>query len=97
MQLPGDLLQFSVFRRRVDDERRQHLLQHVAVLLQQQAEELVGVVRDQIDLQAVVDARFLDRLLAGLQADHVLRAAADGRPAGRNPNPATGSRTGAPR
>ena len=36
--MPGDtvlrdLLQFSVFRRRMNDERRQHLLQDVAVLL----------------------------------------------------------------
>ena len=29
-------------------------------------------MRDQIDLQAIVDPRFLDRLLAGLQSDHIL-------------------------
>ena len=85
-----------MFRRRVDDERRQDLLQHIAVLLQQQAEELAGVMRDQIDLQPVMDAGFLDGLVPRLQPDHFLERQQMHAPQVDNRNPATGSRTGAP-
>ena len=71
--LGRDVLQFRVFRRRVDDQRRKHLLQHVAVLLQQQAEELPRVVRHQVDFEPVVNPRLLDGLRAGLQPDDLLQ------------------------
>ena len=68
----GDLFQLAMFRRRVDDQRREHLLQHIAVLPQQQAEELPSVVRHQVDLQPVVDSRLLDGLRAGFEANHLM-------------------------
>ena len=76
--MPGDALRrrfpsIRVFRRRVDDQRREHLFQHVTVLLQHQAEELLGVVRHQVDFQAVVHARLFDCLVACLQADDFLQ------------------------
>ena len=54
---------------RVDDQRRVHLLQHVAVLLEQQPEELLGVVRDQIQLEVTILRRGLDRLPPGIEPD----------------------------
>jgi hypothetical protein len=66
---PANLPQLLVLRRRVDDERRVKLLQHVAVLLEEQAEELPHVMAHDVHLQPFDDTRVLDRFLADLQAD----------------------------
>ena len=71
--IAADRLQLLVLRRRVHHQRREELLQHVAVLLQHQLEELLRVVGHQVDLDAVVDARLLDRLLARFQADDLVQ------------------------
>src|SRR5262245_16625306 len=44
-------LQLIVVRRRMQNERREELFEHIAVFLEQQPEELLHVVRDQINLQ----------------------------------------------
>ena len=64
-----DGLQLRVLRRGVDDERREKLFQHVAVLLEQQAEELPHVMAHDVHLQPFDDARVLDRFITDLQAD----------------------------
>ena len=78
-----DGLQLGVLRRRVDDERREKLFQHVAVLLEQQAEELPNVMAHDVHPQRISlsasdgeragvrwDAHLLlDRFIADLQAD----------------------------
>ncbi len=46
-----DGLQLRVFRRRVDDERRVKLFQNVAVLLEQQAEELPHVMAHNVHFE----------------------------------------------
>jgi hypothetical protein len=66
-----DHLQFGVFWRRLHHQRRKYLLQHVAVLFEQQAEELLGVVRHQVDLDPVVNARLLYGFGADAEADHL--------------------------
>jgi hypothetical protein len=53
----------------MDDERREELLEDVAVFLKQEGEEFLGIVRDEIDFQAIADAGFLDRFVRGRQAD----------------------------
>ena len=63
--------QFVVLRRGVNHQRRQQLLKHVAVFLQQQAEKLFGIVRDQVDFQAVVDAGALDRFVLCMQTEQL--------------------------
>jgi hypothetical protein len=76
-------LQLRVLRRRVDDERREKLLQHVAILLEQQPEELPHVMAHDVHLpRASLSAsdgeragvrwnnhRLLDRFIADIQAD----------------------------
>ena len=52
-----NLLQLRVLRRRMNNQRRQHLFQHVAIFLEQQAKELLGVVRHQVDFDPVMNAR----------------------------------------
>lgn len=49
------------------------MFQHVAVFLEQQAEELPYVVRDQINLQALADFRDFDRLAARIEAGNFAR------------------------
>ena len=68
----GDRLQFLMLRRCQDDQRRQQLLQHIAVLLQHQAKELPGVVRHEVDFQTIMNAGLLDRLLAVSQSQRHL-------------------------
>ena len=46
-------LQLIVLRRRMQNERREELFEHIAVFLEQQSEELLHIVRDQVNLQAV--------------------------------------------
>src|SRR5262249_42236836 len=58
-----------MFGGRVHDQGRKDLLQNIAVLFEDQAEELLDVMRDQVDLQPVVDSRFLDCFRARLQTD----------------------------
>ena len=58
---------------RMHDQRREHLLQHVPIFLENQIEEFLGVVRDQIDFQAVIDAFLLDRLFAHIETDHLIQ------------------------
>ena len=60
---PGYGLEFIMFRRCLDDQRRVKLLQHVAVRLKHQAKELLDIVSHQIDFHSVINARFLDRLI----------------------------------
>jgi len=43
---------------RVDDERRKELFQHIAVLLEHQRKELLGIMRDQVNFEAIVDPDF---------------------------------------
>ena len=71
--LGRDLPQFFVFGRRVDNQGRKHLLKNVAVLLEEEAEELLGVVRHQVDFEAVVYTGLLDRPGTDLQADDLLQ------------------------
>src|SRR5262245_14228751 len=65
---PRNRLQFFVLRRRVQNERRELLFEHVAVFLEQQTEELLHVVRDQINLQTVPHGRNFNRFAARLEA-----------------------------
>jgi len=51
-----------------NDQRREDLLQDVAVFLEHQAEELLGVVCHQVDFEAIMNPRFLDGFVARLQA-----------------------------
>lgn len=53
----------------MDDQGRVQLLEHVSVLLEQQAEELAGVVRDQVEFKPVLVPRRLDRLTARVESD----------------------------
>ena len=54
-------------------QRRAELLEHVAVGAQQQHEELVHVMGDQVDLQALADMRALDGFGSDIQAQHLPR------------------------
>ncbi len=51
-----DVPQLSVLRGGLDDERRVQLLQHIAIFLEQQFEELPNIVADDVHLQAFADA-----------------------------------------
>ena len=50
----GDRLQLCVLGRGVDDERRVKLLQHVTVLLEQQAEELLHVMAHDVHFKRAI-------------------------------------------
>src|SRR5437762_10983889 len=52
---------------RLHDQGRIELLQHVAILSEQQPEELPDVVRDEVDLQSVVDTAALDSLTTRIE------------------------------
>jgi hypothetical protein len=56
----------------VDDERRVQLLEDVAVPVQQQPEELLHVVRDEIQLEVGSHLGDLDRGAAFFEANHLL-------------------------
>src|SRR5688572_16893402 len=53
----------------MDDERREKLFQHVAIFLEQQAEELPHVVAHDVHLQPFNDARILDRFITDIKTD----------------------------
>jgi hypothetical protein len=59
-------------RRRLDDERREQLLEDVAVSLQEERRELADVVGDEVDLQPIVDIAPLDGLGHGVEPDDLL-------------------------
>src|SRR4051794_40350442 len=59
--------------RRVHDERRQQLLQNVAVLLQHQFEELLGVVRHEIDFNPVMNSVLLYGFFTWIKPDYFLQ------------------------
>src|ERR1035437_6867801 len=69
----GDFLQLPVYRRRMHHQRREKLLQHVAVLLEEQLEELPHIMADYIHLQAFDNASVLDRFIANFQPDHTFK------------------------
>src|SRR5438093_12600184 len=50
-------LQLLVLRRRMQNERREELFEHIAVFLEQQTEELLHIVRDQVNFQTVAHGR----------------------------------------
>ena len=59
--------QFLMLRRCVDDERRKHLLHDVAVFLEHQSEELLGIMGYKVDLQPIINARLLNGFMANFQ------------------------------
>src|SRR5262249_5954543 len=46
-------LQLIMLRRRMQNERREELFEHIAIFLEQQSEELLHIVRDQVNFQTV--------------------------------------------
>jgi len=60
-----------VLRRCLHDQRRAELLQHIAVPLEQQPEELLGIVRHEIKLKTIAHLGYLDRLSALLQSQDI--------------------------
>src|SRR6516162_1701882 len=64
----GNLLQLGVGRRGVDDQRRVELFEDVAVLLQQQAKELLHIMCHQVEFDGIL-ARYLDRFRSSVEAD----------------------------
>jgi hypothetical protein len=92
----GEFLQLCVLRRGVDEERRVKLLQHVTVLLEQKAEDLLHVMVHDVHLQPVDHALVLDRLFPYLQFHDQVQRQHMPR-ANRNPSAATENRTDAPR
>ena len=65
----ADRLQLVVLGRGLHDERREQLLQDVAVPAQHQRGKFQEIVGDQIDLHAAVIAGQLNRVRTGLQTD----------------------------
>src|SRR5262249_30529723 len=61
-------LQLIVLRRRMQNERREELLEHIAVFLEQQSEELLHIVRDQVNLQTVAHGRNFNRFTPRIEA-----------------------------
>ena len=55
--------------RGMDDERGEKLSQHIAILLEQQAEEHFHVMTHDVHLQPIDDARVLHRFIVDVQAD----------------------------
>ena len=64
-----DSLQFIMLRCRVDYDRREKLFQLVAVVLEQQAEELSRVIAHDVRLQSLNHPRVLERFIASVQAN----------------------------
>jgi hypothetical protein len=54
----------------MDDERREKLLQYVAVLFEEKTKEFPRVMADDIHFQVFDNARVLHRLITNLQADY---------------------------
>src|SRR5262249_31800291 len=67
--LTGDGLELVVLRSRLDDQRREQLLEHVAVLPEEKAEELEGVVGDQVELEFRLVLCRLDRFRTNVESD----------------------------
>src|SRR5215470_3567655 len=66
-------LQLAVLRRRMQNERREKLFHHIAVFLEQQSEELLHIVRDQVDLQAIAQGRNFYRLASRVETHNLAR------------------------
>ena len=66
----AELTQFGVERGGDDDQRRQQLLEHVAVGLRHQAHELADVVGDEVEVEALLVGHAFEGLGAAAQADH---------------------------
>lgn len=66
-------LELIVFWSGVNDQGRQKLLKCVIILAEHEPEELLSIVRDQIDLQSIVDAFFIYRCIARFEADYCLQ------------------------
>ena len=65
--------ELRVLGRGVDHQRRIKLFQHVTILLEQQAEELLHVMTHNIHFESFNDARVLDRFIIELQSDHLFQ------------------------
>jgi hypothetical protein len=68
----SDSLEFRVTRTRDDGERREELLEDIAVPLEQQSEELGGIVRHQVKLEAGFVPVDLDRLARFVQGQDLV-------------------------
>src|SRR5262245_19543197 len=66
-------LQLFVLRRRMQNEGREKLLKDIAVFLEQQPEELLHVVSDEINLQAVAHGCDFNRFASRIEAQDFAR------------------------
>ena len=66
-----DALEFLMLRRCQDDQRRQQLFQHIAVLLKHQTKEFLGVMRHEVDFQTIMNARFFNCLLNFMHSHNI--------------------------
>src|SRR5262249_40002962 len=66
-----NLLQFLVLRRRTNNQRREKLLQHITILREQKAEELLHVMTDYVHLQSLDDTSILNRFIFLIQPNHL--------------------------
>src|SRR5262249_53768209 len=66
-------LQLVVFRRRMQNERREKLFHHIAVFLEQQSEELLHIVRDQVNFQTIAQGWSFNRLASGVETHNLAR------------------------
>src|SRR5690349_12895424 len=65
----AECLQFLMLRRSVNDERREKLFEDVAVLFEQQTEELLDVMAHDVHFEPFNHARVFHRFIMHIQPD----------------------------